>query len=151
MKLTQATSVTAGDWFAIYKTNEGDFYGVSTAVVLAWIQANLTFPSAGRPEPTTQYAAPAATAFNVQITDADDDIHLILTPLAGYADGTITLPLSTNLRDKQIVIVNCTQAVTTLVVDGNGATVAGAPVAFAANDYFTLKYDIAVNSWYRIG
>lgn len=151
MKLTQATSVTAGDWFAIYKTNEGDFYGVSTAVLLAWIQANVTFPAAGRPEPTTQYAAPAATAFNVQITDADDDIHLILTPLAGYADGTITLPLSTNLRDKQIVIVNCTQAVTTLVVDGNGATVAGAPVAFAANDYFTLKYDIAVNSWYRIG
>jgi hypothetical protein len=153
-ELTTTTSVSTGDGFVLYKGSETDFQKASSATVLAWIQAGLTFPAAGRAEPVTQRYSPAATAFSVTITDGDDDnadVHLILTPLAGYADGTIVLPLSTSLRDKQLVIVNCTQAVATLVVSGNGATVVGAPTAFLANGYFTLEYDLAMATWYRIG
>jgi hypothetical protein len=76
---------------------------------------------------------------------------LILTPVAGYADGEIVLPAVGNARDKQLVIVNCTQAVAALVVDGNGAlAVTGAPTALLANEFFTMCYDLPTQTWYRI-
>jgi hypothetical protein len=113
------------------------------------MQANLTFSDASL---TTQYASPSATGFNVQITDGSASIHLILTPLAGYAAGTITLPAVGNVVDKQEVLVNCTQAVTTLTVAGNGAVaVTGEPSTLAANDFFRLKYDATMQTWYRVG
>ena len=112
---------------------------------------NLTFSESGISY-TTQYAAPSSTGFSVQITDGSDNIHLILTPVAGYADGEIVLPAVGNVVDKQEVLVNCTQAVTTLVVDGNGAVaVTGEPSGLSANDFFRLKYDLTVQTWYRCG
>lgn len=101
---------------------------------------------------TTQYSAPSATGFTVAITDIGSDVHLILTPTAGFAAGTITLPAVANCKDGQRVLVNCTQAITTLTVNGNGATsVIGAPTTISANGYFTLKYDSVTKNWYRIG
>jgi hypothetical protein len=154
MSISRVTSINSGDHFVFDIGSEKDFGAASLPIVLAWIQAGLIFPAAGRAEPVTQRYSPNATAFSVTITDGvddDTDVHLILTPLAGYADGTIVLPLSTSLRDKQLVIVNCTQAVATLVVSGNGVTVVGAPTAFLANGYFTLEYDLTNLTWYRIG
>jgi len=56
------------------------------------------------------------------------------------------------LRDKQLFICNCTQAVAGLTINGNGATVGtGAPAALLADEFFTLKYDATLNIWYRIG
>jgi hypothetical protein len=78
-------------------------------------------------------------------------VWLILTPVAGYAAGTITLPLSTNVVNKQEILVNCTQAVTTLTINGNGATVTGAPTTLAANAFFRLRYDGVTGTWYRVG
>lgn len=150
-ELTISTAMTAGDYLVIYKTAEGDFLRISGTTLLTWLNSALSFPAAGRPEETKQYAAPSATAFDIAITDGDDDIRLILMPAAGYADGAITLPLSSGLRDKQRVIVNCTQAVAAFVVNGNGATVTGEPTALLADGYFTLEYDLSLNTWYRIG
>ena len=154
VQINQLTATTPGasQNVPVYDPAKGDARRWSLSDLLAWIQANLLFPAAGRPEPVTQYAAPSASGFSVQITDADDDIHLILTPTAGYAAGTIVLPAVGNLRDKQLVTVNCTQQVTALTVNGNGAVaVTGAPVALAADDFFTLKYDEIVQTWYRVG
>jgi len=53
--------------------------------------------------------------------------------------------------DGQQVVVTSTQAVTTLTVSGNGASVNGAPSTLAANGYFRLRYDQINNSFYRIG
>ncbi len=149
MKLTQTTTVDGGDWLVLWKTSQGDYRGVSFTDAVASLQAVLTI---GRPEALTQYSAPSATGFSVQITDGDEDVHLILTPAAGYANGTIVLPAVANARDKQQVSVNCTQTLGALVVDGNGATaVTGEPAAFvAANEFFTMQYDLATSTWYRI-
>jgi len=103
-------------------------------------------------EATTQYAAPAATAFNIIIREDNEDTWLVLSPAAILAAGAITLPAPGLLRDKQIITVNCTQQVTALTVDGNGATaVYGAPTSLGADDFFVLKYDLLMTSWYRIG
>jgi len=145
--ITRADTVSSGDGFVLYVESKGGYYYVSASDVLAWLQAGLTFPG----KATVQYSAPAATGFTVLVTDGSSDIRLILTPLAGYADGAITLPALANCVDKQQVIVSCTQAVATFVVNGNGSTVVGAPTALVAGGYFTLQFDDGVDTWYRIG
>lgn len=101
----------------------------------------------------TQYAAPNATGFNVQIAPPVDGagMFLLLTPLAGYAAGTITLPAKALCVDGQELLVSCTQSVAALTVAGNGATVNGAPAALTANGFFRLRYDGVNGSWYRVG
>lgn len=146
--LTATDSIVAGDQIPVGKTSAGDDRRAAASVLLEYIQANLTFPST---ELTTQYAVPSATGFSVAITDGSDSIWLVLTPTATFAAGTIVLPAMTNAEDKQEVLVNCTQIVTTLTVDKNGATaVTGAPTTLAANDFFTLRYDAPTKTWYRV-
>lgn len=149
-QLSAVDSVVAGDLVPIFSTSNGDARKAAMSVLQAYMQDNLTFESGI--SYTTQYSAPSATGFNIAVTDNGDDIHLILTPVAGYAAGTITLPAVATSLDKQEVLVNCTQAVTTLTVDGNGATaVTGEPSTLAANDFFRLKYDAPTSTWYRVG
>lgn len=149
-QLSEVLSGSGGQQVPVYDPSQGDTRKISLTTLLAWLQTQLTI---GRLEPVTQYAAPSATGFSVQITDGDEDVHLILTPAAGYADGEVVLPAVANARDKQLVIVNCTQTVAAFVVDGNGATaVTGAPTTIAAaNEFFTMCYDLPTSTWYRIG
>jgi len=152
-QLTAVDSLQAGDSFPLFDLSNGDARKVALSVLQAYMQANLTFVTTSG-EFTTQYAAPSATSFNITVTDGADDntnIHLILTPTAGFANGQITLPIYTSLSDKQRILVNCTQAVTLFAINGSGATVTGAPTTLAANDYFGLKYDSPTNVWYRVG
>lgn len=150
-QLTAVDTVVGADQLPIYSSGQGDARKAAMSVILAYMQDNLTFSESGLSY-TTQYAAPSATGFSVQITDDSDNTHLILTPVAGYAAGTIVLPAVGNVIDKQEVLVNCTQAVTTLTIDGNGAVaVTGEPSGLAANDFFRLKYDLTVQTWYRVG
>lgn len=149
-KLTRIDSVNAGDVLPVYAQNQGDARGAAVSVLQEYMQNNLTF-DVGIQQYTTQYAVPSATGFSVAITNSPDNVHLILTPTAGFAAGTIVLPAAANASDKQQVLVNSTQAVTALTISGNGAvSVTGAPTTLAANAFFTLKYDLPTSTWYRI-
>lgn len=162
-QLSRTTELSAGDLVPLFSTDNGDAMAAALSVLLEYMQDNLDFsnPSGTFVDYTTQYAAPSATGFSVAINAGSPsvtpptngkNVHLILTPLAGYAAGTIVLPAVAELIDKQEVLVNCTQAVTTLTINGNGATaVTGAPTTLAANAFFRLKYDAATSTWYRIG
>lgn len=152
-KITRTDAVAAGDLFVLYKTAAGDYRGAPADVVLQYMQDNLTFPSnTGVQQFTTQYAAPSSTGFDVAIDPADGtNVHLILTPTAGFAAGEITLPPLANCVDKQEVLVNSTQSIAALTVDGNGATVTGEPSSMGADDFFRLKFDDLTNVWYRVG
>ncbi len=141
--LTSATALTSADQFPMASAADGDTRKASLDLMAEYMQDNLTFPG----QLTTQYAAPSATGFSVSVVVADS--WLLLTPLAGYAAGTIVLPATRS--DKQRVQVNTTQSVTTLTVSGNGTTVTGAPTTLPANALFTLQYDATLNSWYRVG
>jgi len=79
------------------------------------------------------------------------NVFLLLTPTAGFAAGTITLPPQATLDDGQELLVTTTQSVTALTVAGNGATVNGAPTTLAANAFFNLRYDAVNKAWYRVG
>lgn len=140
--LTSVTELTTGTLFPVWA--DGDTQKTSLATILVWLQANLTFTGLALSQ---QYAAPSASGFSVAI--AAPDTWLILTPVAGYAAGTIVLPAAPD--DQQIVQVNCTQSVSTLTVSGNGKTVTGAPTTLAANGFFTLRFDGTLDAWFRVG
>lgn len=154
-KLSALDQLAAGDNLPIFDTSNGDARKVSISVLLAYMQDNLTFPTVtGVPQFSTQYASPSSSGFSVTIAPptAGNNVHLILTPTAGYAAGTIVLPAVAAVVDKQEVLVNSTQQVTTLTVNGNGAVaVTGEPVSLGADDFFRLKYDIISQTWYRVG
>ena len=143
-RLTKTTTLTGGDTFPIWSVPGSDTMGATLNLVLAWLQENLSFEGLVLSQ---QYAAPSATGFSVAIMAADT--WLILTPVAGYAAGTIIMPEAR--ANGQVIQVNCTQPVTTLTVDGNGTTVTGAPSTLTANGFFTMKYDAVLNAWFRVG
>jgi hypothetical protein len=105
-------------------------------------------------EPVTQYVIPT-DGFSIQVgataENVDKDTHLILAPAGTLATGTIVLPLNSSARDKQTVQVSSTQAVTSLTIDPNGASIEGSPPNIAQWGYFKLKYDLTTDTWYQIG
>lgn len=147
-QLSQLDQLSAGDLFAVFASSNGDTRAVSASALLAYIVEQLG-SSAGM---LTQYAQPNATGFSVQVAPVVDgqSVYLLLTPLAGYAAGTLVLPAQASCVDGQELLVSCTQAVTTLTVSGNGSSVNGAPTTLAANGFFRLRYDGVYKAWYRV-
>lgn len=139
-ELSALDSLSVGDLIPVYDQSNSDARKASLSTFLAFLEANLS-----RGTLSTRYAAPSATGFSV---NAEANTHLILTPVAGYAAGTIVLPASPTDRDE--FLCNCTQSVGTLTVNGNGKTVTGAPTALSANDAFRLKYDGVSGVWYKV-
>lgn len=146
-QLNSVDTPSASDLLPIFSQQNGDARSLSLANLLKWIQAQST--TAGQLR--TQYAAPSATAFTATVTDDGNSTWLNLTPTGAFAAGTIKLPSNASSLDGQEVVVNTTQAVTALTVDGNGSTVTGAPTTLAANAFFRLRYDAVMSTWYRIG
>lgn len=146
-QLAAVDQVQPGDQVPIYSQSNGDARKASLSLLKTFFQEGITAAD----DKITQYSAPSATGFSVQVNNAADSVWLILTPTAGFAAGTLVLPAVANCVDRQEVLVNCTQAVTTLTVSGNGATVTGAPTALTANGFFRLRFDVITDTWYRVG
>lgn len=138
-ELTETDTVSNGDLLPLYTLQNGDVRKVPMHVVAAYMREQSVNRLA------TVYSAPSATAFSV---DLATNSHLILTPAAVYANGGIVLDAAPSDRDE--VLVNSTEAVTALAIDGNGKTVVGAPTALTENGFFRLKYDAVMSTWYRI-
>lgn len=149
-QLSAVAAVVASDLVPIYSSENGDARKASMTVLAAFIQSLLTAAAGDE----TQYFAPAATGFSVTVNPTTDggSVYLLMTPVAGYAAGTIILPAKAECVDGQQVLVSSTQAVTALTVNGNGATaVNGAPTALTANGFFRLRYNGVFGSWFRVG
>lgn len=147
--LNEITNLTSGDLLVSFQTSNGSNRKVSIGTLQNYLQSALSFGDF-IPQQDTQYASPSASGFTVNINDNSKNIHLILTPISSYATGNIILP-TTNLLDKQSVLVNSTQQITSISIQGGAASVIGAPTQLLQNGFFTLKYDIILNSWYRVG
>lgn len=147
--LSRVASVAGGDLLALFSSAAGGDAATTLSTLVAWLQTQLTAAGSF----ATQYAAPSATGFTVAITPTlpGASVYLLLTPAAGYAAGTITLPAVASCVNGQELLVSCTQSVAALTVNGNGATVNGAPTSLAANSFFRLRFDGVLSAWYRIG
>lgn len=146
-QLNSVDTPSGSDLLPIFSQQNGDARNISLSNFSTWLKSQDGSPGAMR----TQYAAPSLTGFTVVVADSGNSVWLILTPTGAFAAGTIKLPSNTAALDGQEILVNTTQAVTALVVDGNGSTVTGAPTTLAANAFFRLRYDAVMSTWYRIG
>ena len=150
-QLSSTDTLNAGDLVPVWKTNNGDTRKTSLTTLQAYMQTNLTFPSAtGQTQFVVQYAAPVATGFTVTLPSNSNNQWLIMSPVGAYAAGTITFPPLANLADNQEILIVSSQAVTTLTISGNGATVSGAPTGINANGTLRFKYNALGSVWYRI-
>jgi len=140
-QLSTLSTLQGGDLLAVWSTNNGDSRKSSITTLMNYVNANVTTVTQN-----TQYASPAATGFSITVNTGN--VWLLMTPVSTYAAGSVILPAGAS--DKDTVTVNCTQIVTSLTVS-SGATVVGAPTTLAANDFFTMRYDGATTSWYRVG
>lgn len=138
--LTAATAISEATQYPAW--NDSDTQRVSGTVLLAWLQASLTFTSA---KPVQQFAAPT-TGQTVTVTTGDT--WLLITPAGTLAMLTITLP--TDRTDGEIVRVTSSQILTALTVGGAGTTVNGAPTAMTANGFFEMAYSATLDAWYRV-
>lgn len=152
--LTALDTVVTADAFLVYSSANGDARRVSGTALLTFVNANL---SASPSTYASQYSAPL-TGVTVQVASTasgatgKENVHLIVTPAGTIAALTIKLPAVAAVVDKQLLLVNCTQIVTALTMDANGASaVVGAPTALTANGFFMLKYDALLSKWYRVG
>ena len=148
-KLSKTGTLSAADLIPVFSGLLGSDTAATLATLLAWLQPQLTASGSY----ATQYSAPAATGFSVAILPptTGGSVFLLLTPAAGYAAGTITLPLQAACVDGQEVLCSCTQSVSTLTVAGNGSTINGAPTTLAAGGFFRLRFDGVFKAWYRVG
>lgn len=145
-ELSSVDEISSSDQVPIYSSSNGDARKASFTTILNYLMGKLT----SNDDKITQYSSPNASGFNVQINDSSTSVWLLLTPTGAFAAGTITLPALTNCIDHQEVLVNVTQAITTLTIAGNGAQVTGAPTTLAANGFFRLRFDAVFKGWYRV-
>lgn len=146
-QLSAVDQVVSSDQVPIYSSENGDARKASMAVIAAFLTSLITVND----DKLTQYAAPSATGFSVQVNNDNQNVWLILTPTGTFAAGTLVLPAVANCIDRQEILINCTQAITALTITGSGATVTGAPTTLAANGFFRLRFDGVTKTWYRVG
>lgn len=147
MTYSTIESVVSSDKALIIQNASGLAVLATMGALADYIQTLITSTD----DKISQYSSPSSTGFSVSITNSSESVWLVLTPTAGFAAGTIVLPAVANCVDKQEIMVNCTQSVTTLTTNGNGATVTGAPTTLAANAFFRLRYNAINTTWYRVG
>jgi hypothetical protein len=146
-QLSTVDDLSGGDLFPVYVSANGDARKVSATNLRDFVLSNASVTD----DKITQYAAPSSTGFTVSILNGSESVWLILLPTGGFAAGTIVLPALAVCVDKQEVLVNCTQAVSSLTINGNGATVTGAPTSLSTNGFFRLRFDGLAKVWYRVG
>jgi hypothetical protein len=146
-QLSAVDSVASSDQVPIYSSTNGDARKASINVLKQFILADATFND----DKISQYAAPTANGFTVYINNASDSVWLILTPFDVYEYGSLVMPAVANCVDRQEVLVNSTKELTSINISGNGATILGAPTTLAENDFFRLRFDSVMKTWYRVG
>lgn len=145
-QLNTVSVINSSDQFPFYQSSDGYTKRVAASILAQYVASTITVND----NKITQYSAPIS-ASTVQINDNSNNTWLILTPSSTLATLTLKLPLLANCVDKQEILVNCTQIVTSLTINANGSSILGEPTSLAANDYFTLRYDIVLHTWYRVG
>ncbi len=146
-QLSSLDTVSSSDQVPVYSNEQGDARKASMATIAKFLKTLMTSSD----NMVTQYAAPSATGFTVQVQDGPDNIWLVLTPTGGMSSGMIKMPYVTNALDRQEILVTTSQTITALTVNANYANTVGAPSTLAAGEYFRMRFEAVTDTWYRVG
>lgn len=142
-----ADQVSGSDLLPVWSQANGATRKISFNNFLNWINSQGVETQDNK---ITQYSAPL-TGTTLQVTDTGSSVWLVLTPAGTIAALTLKMPLNTTTPDRTELLVNSTQIVTALTFNANGGTMVGAPTTMAANSFFRLRFDIVLQTWYRVG
>ena len=145
-QLPVLNTISSGDQLPVYSPNNGDARRTSIGSLLTFFQQSFASPTLA-----TNLFTPG-TGFNIAVpTPVAQQQWMLIQPAGTLATGTVTLPLNTQTPDGTQVTVTSTQIITSFTLALNGASNAfGAPTTMAANEFFTVRFYQATNSWYRI-
>lgn len=143
--LSTIDSVAGGDQVPVFDESAGTARKMSISQLLAYFAANFASP-----EFEVQTAAPTLSGFTMTLTASVKSIWAVLSPTGAFAAGTIVLPPVANCFDGQTVIVTSGQAITALTVNGNGATVNGAPSGLGANGFAQFRFYALTSTWWCV-
>lgn len=144
-QLSVLSQLSGGDQLPVFSLVNGDARRASITSLIEFFQANFADP-----DYLTIINAPTNSGFNIQIGRQTQNVFLIINPTGIFAAGTITLPPVTSCFDGQEIVVACSQVINTLTLTPNGATVIGAPTAFSAGGFFSLRFNALQASWYTV-
>lgn len=143
--LSEVSSLSAGDAIPVYASAQGDARKASLSTLLAFVEANFASP-----DYTTQINAPSSSGSSIALADQTGNLWLIINPTGAFAALTLVLPTSGNAYDGQQILVTCSNSITALTINGNGATVVGAPTGLGVGGFFTLRYNKLQTRWYCV-
>lgn len=149
-RLNTVDSIKMGDQFVIFRGNCTDFRAIPSDVLIDWISENLPTPPSQIGSPIVQHFNPNGD-FSLPVENHKEGTYLLLNPSTGIDNGTLVLPDSSEVMDQQQILFSCSQQITNLTINGNGASVVGAPNAISATAFFKLQYDKLSGTWYRVG
>lgn len=143
-QLSQATSLSGADEVALYSST----IGTTVKATLDQVASVVLQSIEGEPDGTV-YSIPSGT---VALLPAAPGAWFwaLLTLSVPVAALTVILPGVNDRAHGQEVLVTCTQTVTALTVNGNGAALSGAPTTAGPTAHFRMKFDSISSTWYRI-
>jgi hypothetical protein len=144
--------LTVSDLLAIFSADNGEARKTSLYNLAQFLSAQITVTDSK----VTQYSAPTTGAKIVVNGGSSDTVSnsvwLNITPADTIAALTIQFPDAAYCVDRQEILVNCTQIVTVLNWLCTGGTIVGALSTFAsANEFIAFRFDIVMQTWYRVG
>lgn len=144
-KLGTASAIAAGDLFVINQQQSRNYLGAPQDVLLDWLRENLKDPD------YEKTVVIPDTGFSTTLPQTSPDRWLLIRPTQAITSATVVLPSPNVARDGQQVLITSTLQITTLTIDGNGATnVYSSPSTLAAEGAIELKYEVDSKSWYVI-
>lgn len=143
-QLSSVNAVAGSDQVPVYSSGQGDARKASFSTVLQYVKDNFADPNYD-----VIINAPIS-GFTLQLTNASNNIQVILNPAGTLATGTIVLPAVADCFDGQEIIFVSTQTITALTVNANGGTTVGVPSGFSATSTFTIRFNKLQSTWYTI-
>lgn len=144
-QLSSTSSLASGDQIPVYDASDGDARKASLSTLLSFIEANFA-----NPDLETQTFAPTGSGFTVTATASTSSIWMIVNPTGAFAAGTVQFPPDEDCFDGQVIVATTSQAITSLTVDGNGATVGGAPTTLGTNGFAQFRYQASATKWWCV-
>lgn len=147
-ELSSTDTPSSSDLLPIWTQQNGDTRKISLANFLAWIYDSLT---SFKKAVSVQRAEPSPDQNYVYFDAGPDDAWLIIRPTAGTG-VYVTLPAVGTCADGQEVVISCARnEISTLVIQGNGATVsASVETSLPVGRFQRLRFDAQLLYWHVV-
>lgn len=135
------------DKLPLFSPTQDDTRAATLPQLAAYVQAKIE----GIPD-ETEYNIGSGDGFAVTVLPVTigGSVHARIALTAAVATGTIILPGIDDRVQGQEVLVTCTKQVSALTINGNGATLSGAPTSIGPTTPFKLRFDSISTTWDKV-